>query len=266
MSPRRTIARYYLSTNFCVCHLENPLGAYDLQPQHQLSQSYYQAGPQLTAPGSGVPPSPAGLYSSTSLNGSIAAPPVLNSMAMGMNGLAMNSMGLNGMNGLNGQMQQQSSPLIGYSHPQLNGNSPQNMSGMMQPPSPNTAALTHQQLFANAQQQQQLAQQQQQQQQSQTTPSPSQQQQFLQQQQMNLLSGGMGLGAGGGMNMMPGMFGAMPMGLPFGFSQMAFPQVRFSFPPPVDSFALLMLRPPPASSDEWPNDEPHPSSGSGCGG
>lgn len=193
----------------------NRAGAYDLQVQQpQHTPSYYQA------PGGGVQASP--LYSTTSLNGSIAAPPVLNGMAMSMNGLSMNGVGLNG---LGGQLQQQTSPLIGYSNSQLNGNSAPSVPGMMQPPSPNSAALNNQHIFASAQQQQ-LAQQQQQ---NPQTPSASQQQQFLQQQQqqqLSMLNGAMGVGATGAMGMMPNMFGGMPMSLPFGFPQMAFQQVR----------------------------------------
>jgi hypothetical protein len=184
------------------------------QPQQQHTASYYQA------PGGGVQASP--LYPTTSLNGSIAAPPVLNGMAMSMNGLSMNGVGLNG---LGGQLQQQTSPLIGYSNSQLNGNTAPSVPGMMQPPSPNSVVLNNQHIFASAQQQQ-LAQQQQQPQ----TPSVNQQQQFLQQQQqqqqLNMLNGGMGVGTAGTMGMMPNMFSGMPMSLPFGFPQMAFQQVR----------------------------------------
>jgi hypothetical protein len=144
---------------------------------------------------------------------------------MSMNGLSMNGVG---MNGLGGQLQQQTSPLMGYSNSQLSGNSGPNVHGMMQPPSPNSATLNNQQLFANAHQQHLVQQQQQQQQQTQQTPSATQQQ-FLQQQQqhqLNMLNGGMGMSATGAMNMMPNMFSGMPMSLPFGFPQMAFPQVR----------------------------------------
>src|ERR1700733_2154422 len=113
----------------------NRAGAYDLQvqqPQQQHTASYYQA------PGAGVQASP--LYSTTSLNGSIAAPPVLNGMAMSMNGLSMSGVGLNG---LGAPLQQQTSPLVGYSNSQLNGNSAPSVPGMMQPPSPNSAALNN---------------------------------------------------------------------------------------------------------------------------
>lgn len=193
----------------------NRVGAYDLQvqqPQQPHTASYYQA------PGTGIQASP--LYSTTSLNGSIAAPPVLNGMAMSMNGLSMNGVGLNG---LGGPLQQQASPLIGYS--QLNGSSGPSVPSMMPPPSPNSATLNSQHLFTSAQQQQQLAQQQHQQ--NPQTPSASQQQQFLQQQQqLSMLNGGIGMGTPGTMGMMPNMFSGMPMSLPFGFPQMAFQQVR----------------------------------------
>ncbi|KAF8306085.1 hypothetical protein DL93DRAFT_2127165 [Clavulina sp. PMI_390] len=195
------------------------LAGYDLQPQSQNAQAFYQAGPQLNSAASAVPSSPANIYAS-SLNGSIAAPPVLNTMAMNMNGIPMNGLNMSGLNGMNmnSPLQQQPSPLVSsFSAAQMNGSMGQNnMAGMMPPPSPNPAGLSsqqQQQLFAAAQQLQQG---------SQTTPSPNSQQQFLQQQQQQMLAGGMGLAGANGMGMVPGMFGAMPMGLGFPFGQMGF--------------------------------------------